>query len=88
VIYVDPDAFGCGIGLSLFDMAVSNIITQRFRRAVLWVLDTNERARRFYEAAGWRPDGATKTEDRPGGSLHEVRYTRTFNPTIANQSIE
>jgi hypothetical protein len=74
-----------GIGRSLFDTAVSDIVTHRFRGAVLWVLDTNERARRFYEAAGWRPDGATKTEDRPGGKLQEVRYTRTFSAsTTAN----
>jgi len=87
-ICLDPDALGRGIGRSLFDTAVSDIVAHRFREAVLWVVDTNQRARRFYEAAGWRPDGATKTEDRPGGRLQEVRYTRTFNPTIASQSIE
>jgi GNAT superfamily N-acetyltransferase len=75
-IYLDPDVIGSGIGRSLFHTAVDDIVAQGFAAAVLWVLDTNERARRFYEAAGWHPDGATKTEERPGGELREVRYTR------------
>lgn len=33
-----------------------------FRTAVLWVLESNERARRFYEVAGWKRDGAVSTE--------------------------
>lgn len=38
------------------------------------MLDANERARRFYERQGWRPDGAEKTEEHSGATLHEVRY--------------
>jgi hypothetical protein len=38
------------------------------------VLDTNERTRRFYEAAGWRPDGETKVEPWGTFDLSEVRY--------------
>jgi ribosomal protein S18 acetylase RimI-like enzyme len=77
-IYLDPDAIGRGIGRALLDAAVSDMMAAGFAAAVLWVLDTNDRARRFYERAGWRPDGGTKIEDREGGTLHEVRYRRTF----------
>jgi hypothetical protein len=38
------------------------------------VLDTNSRARRFYEAAGWHRDGAVKQDARRGFVLNEVRY--------------
>jgi hypothetical protein len=44
--------------------------------ATLWVLGSNEGARRFYDALGWAPDGATKDDDREGFTLHEVRYRR------------
>jgi hypothetical protein len=54
------------------------MVANRFAEAVLWVLGTNERARRFYEAAGWEPDGNTKVEDRASGTLHEVRYQRSL----------
>ena len=77
-IYLDPDAIGRGVGRSLFATAVDDIVAHGSSAATLWVLDTNERARRFYAAAGWYPDGATKTEERPGGTLHEVRYARNL----------
>jgi hypothetical protein len=31
-----------------------------YTAATLWVIDGNRRARRFYAAAGWSVDGATK----------------------------
>jgi RimJ/RimL family protein N-acetyltransferase len=40
------------------------------------VLDDNPRARRFYERAGWQPDGAAKTEERWGVAAAEVRYRK------------
>ncbi len=55
---------------------VEDIAQAAFSEATLWVLDTNDRARRFYEAAGWRAHGASKTDERPAGTLSEVRYRR------------
>lgn len=75
-IYLDPDVVGQGIGRRLFERLVADVRSQGFTDATLWVLDSNRRARRFYEAAGWHADGATKQEERPGGILHEVRYRR------------
>jgi hypothetical protein len=37
-----------------------------FDHAVLWVLDQNTRARRFYEREGWMADGGVKTETVTG----------------------
>jgi RimJ/RimL family protein N-acetyltransferase len=49
-----------------------------YAQATLWVLEDNERARRFYEAAGWRADG-TAVEDTAGGaSLNKLRYRRSL----------
>jgi RimJ/RimL family protein N-acetyltransferase len=45
-----------------------------YAAAVLWVLDDNPRARRFYEKHGWSPDGATKTGRHLGVDTAEVRY--------------
>lgn len=45
-----------------------------FVRATLWVVSDNPRARRFYEAAGWAPDGTTRREDLLGSPVDEVRY--------------
>lgn len=48
------------------------------REAILWVLDDNRRARRFYEREGWRLDGAVKEDDFLGVRVSEVRYRITL----------
>jgi GNAT superfamily N-acetyltransferase len=73
-IYVEPAEAGTGIGRALFGHAVAEMARQGCQAATLWVLAGNQRARRFYEAAGWRPDGTTRVEPREGYDLHEVRY--------------
>lgn len=74
-IYLAQEAAGKGVGRALFTHAIEDLRTRGFERATLWVLDTNQRARRFYEAAGWMPDGTSKIDnERPDRPLHEVRY--------------
>lgn len=75
-IYLDPERWGTGLGRLLHDTAVAALRESGHRSATLWVLDSNERAQRFYAAAGWVPDGATKSDTMPGEDvlLSEVRY--------------
>ena len=75
-IYAAPAAWGTGAGRALMDAAVQELRALGFANATLWVLDTNTRARRFYEIAGWAPDGAEKDEVWRGAAIHELRYTR------------
>ena len=77
-IYLAYAAAGKGIGRALFAHAVADLRQRGYRQATLWVLESNARARRFYEAASFAPDGARKTEERPGALLHEVRCAITF----------
>ena len=44
-----------------------------YSSVTLWVLRDNRRARRFYERAGFAPDGATNVLTRLGDVL-ELRY--------------
>ena len=76
-IYVDPDHWDHGHGRALFDAATEVLVNAGFAEATLWVLGTNQRARRFYGIAGWDADGATKTERRGDVALHEVRYRKS-----------
>jgi len=48
--------------------------------AVLWVLEDNERARRFYGRRGWSSDGARQPIDLLDGAARpiEVRYRRSL----------
>jgi ribosomal protein S18 acetylase RimI-like enzyme len=56
-IYLLEEAAGRGIGRRLVDEAVRRLRAGGFDHVVLWVLETNGRARRFYEQAGWHADG-------------------------------
>jgi GNAT superfamily N-acetyltransferase len=75
-LYVDPGAWGHGIGRLLMREARAHLAQQRFTEAVLWVLDGNDRAQRFYLIDGWRPDDRRRTEEVWGVSVDEVRYRR------------
>jgi GNAT superfamily N-acetyltransferase len=75
-IYVDPTSWGAGIGRQLIAAAEERLRAAGFPEATLWVLDDNPRARRFYEAAGWRLDGATKQDVHLGVEVTELRYRK------------
>lgn len=79
-IYLAPEAWGQGMGRALLAAAVADLSHAGYRETTLWVLDANARARRFYEAAGWRPDGAVKRDTILGAVLTELRYRRTLPP--------
>lgn len=73
-IYVQPDIVGRGVGRVLLARGVEGLKSLGFGRGTLWVLENNARTLRFYEIAGWRPDGTEKVEDWNGFPLREVRY--------------
>jgi len=76
-LYVDPDAWGDGIGRELIAHAEEAL--RPYGEATLWVLEDNPRARRFYEAAGWTLDeGVAKTDTFLETEVVEVRYRKRF----------
>jgi ribosomal protein S18 acetylase RimI-like enzyme len=75
-LYLEPDVIGSGVGRALCDQAVVELRARGFADAVLWVLEENERARRFYERGGWSFDGARNDHVRDGQLRHELRYRR------------
>lgn len=78
-IYLDADVWGKGYGKALLDKALRILQNQGYSRVVLWVLDTNERAIKFYERNGFTLDGETKREPLSANIMvQEVRYTRSF----------
>lgn len=75
-LYVAPEAWGTGCGRALMAAALDALRARGFGEAILWVLSTNTRARRFYEIAGWFADGATMEAEFRGIPVTEVRYRR------------
>ncbi|MGW3950331.1 N-acetyltransferase family protein [Streptomyces sp. NPDC004752] len=77
-LYVDPGRLGSGIGRALLTESVRQRAVAGHPRMLLWVLKENARARRCYERAGFRADGAEEPFDVDGVPVPEVRYARTL----------
>ena len=73
-IYLEPEAWSQGLGHSLMGAATQDLIDRQSAPYVLWVLTDNARARRFYEAAGWQPDGVRRELSFDENPIEEVRY--------------
>ena len=73
-IYLLRDAAGRGIGRELFASAVGRLAELGYERATLWVMASNDRSRRFYEAAGWSWDGTTSEHRFDCANVPIVRY--------------
>lgn len=73
--YLHPEVWGSGIADRLIEHAHERLLAEGFVEAVLWVLDDNPRARRFYERHGWAATGIGATFDVAGGDpVPEVEY--------------
>jgi GNAT superfamily N-acetyltransferase len=73
-IYVLPQSWRQGLGSSLLETAVEHWQGGGAHALVLWVFEANERARSFYEAMGWQPDGARQELVLGGTAAFEIRY--------------
>ena len=82
-IYLLPSDWGKGVGRRLMDAALASLAEAGFVQATLWVLDSNLRARRFYAAGGWSPDGAEKLDESRGFAIAQVRYRRSLTSSRA-----
>ena len=75
-IYVHPDHWSTGAGRALMEAGETELRRLGHRDVVLWVLEDNPRARRFYERAEWATDGARRGIEIFGDEVPEVRYRK------------
>jgi GNAT superfamily N-acetyltransferase len=87
-LYVDEDIAGTGVGRLLMATAAERVRARGYEVLTLWVDEGNLRARRFYEAAGLRPDGAARKEPHPLVPVvaNEVRYLRTLGGQVPSHA--
>jgi ribosomal protein S18 acetylase RimI-like enzyme len=73
-IYQLREVARTGVARRMMVRALDDVRAGGFRLAILWVLATNARARRFYERGGWRSDGRTRTNVLGRIEHSELRY--------------
>lgn len=73
-VYFLPEHWGAGLAHPLQDHALADLRERGFAAVTLWVLTTNDRARRFYERAGFALDVESVVKELMGFELPHTRY--------------
>ena len=73
-LYVLPERWRRGVGRRLHDEVLERRRNAGGRRCNLWVLELNDRARRFYERLGWHENGDTRVVPFPPNPI-DVGYS-------------
>ena len=77
--YALPEVWGTGVGHQMMLEATRFLRERGATAIVLWVLEKNQRAQRFYLRQGFQLDGKSKPETFiPGTSLISVRMRRAL----------
>ena len=74
-IYLSPGYWRKGIGRYVCEQGEIMLAARGYTMAILWVLELNQRARRFYEAMGFESDDISK-EVHLGIPLKALRYRK------------
>jgi len=75
-IYLSEPASGKALGAQLLSYCMNEARAQNRQSMVLWVLDNNERAIRFYSKHGFIPDGESKYDRHI--EANEIRMRATL----------
>jgi len=77
-IYLAPKHWREGLGRTLCRYGEQLLSLRGYLVATLWVFAGNSQARRFYEAMGFRADGASRMHDF-GAALEAFRYRKALD---------
>ena len=75
-LYLLPGYIGRGLGSALLRYCTDELEKRGFDSVLLWVLEDNHRARRFYERHGFVCTDEYITDNIGGRELREVMYAR------------
>lgn len=78
-VYLLPEHMGRGVGGQLLGFALSELKSAGFVNVLLWVLEDNHIARRFYEKHGFVCSGDCIDDVIGGRKLREIVYIRKLD---------
>ena len=82
-IYVHPRQQGAGVGRALMRRALDELDRAGLAPVLLWVLESNAAAQRFYARMGFVADGARNGFEVAGMRIPEIRYRYARGPAGA-----
>ena len=84
--YLHPDYWGSGLADDLMAETLRALADDGWPLTRLWVLEKNERGRRFYTRHGWATDGQRRTLPMSGDPV-EVRMQRAPRVTAGGSGV-
>lgn len=79
---IDAEERGKGHGSRLLQAAVDTMVSDRFTRAVTWLIADDDELRTFLTEAGWGADTAHRTLDLDGTGATRVRQVRLHTALV------
>ncbi len=73
-LYVDYDKLGNGIGRKLVEYVMNDLKNKQKNKMVIWCLEKNQNARKFYEKMGGKLINDEKYFEKEGKRYKEVGY--------------
>lgn len=80
-IYLLPEFMGKGIGSALIEHCISELQRCGFGKILLWVLEKNIRARKFYEKHGFVLTDEFMDDNIGGRDVREIMYVLSAKST-------
>lgn len=77
-IYFIPDYIGKGYGKMLIEACIDELRKSGYEKVLLWVLEENSRARRFYEKNGFVVNGDFLDDTIDGKNVREIMYVKNI----------
>ena len=75
-LYIMPNEWRNGFGKKLLNAAIFSISKSNFRKVILWVVDSNQQAKNFYEINGFTNSHEIKVEQREKYSVQQAKYVK------------
>jgi ribosomal protein S18 acetylase RimI-like enzyme len=74
--YFLPEAMGKGLGTEMMKTVVRDLAAQGMHDMIVWVMEANERGRRFYEKilGGAVVEGSRQSFEIAGATIREIAY--------------
>ena len=76
--FVSPASWRRGVGRALMQAALDDLRRRGYERCTVWSFAGNRQANSSYEALGFTPDGAERTE-AAWAHILEMRYSRALS---------
>lgn len=76
-IYLLPEYWNMGIDSELINWGINELKKRSYSKVILWVLEENTNARKFYKKVGFKHDGTVR-EITIGKKLVEYRYEKVI----------